>query len=234
MRGKLGLVSRVQLPRVAMLLHMDGGNGSTTFTDSSLNSLSVVRSGATLPIISTAVARAGFGAHGSFPGNNAKVSAVSNDFVFSRDNFTVECFFRVTDLTDFRFIFGSTGFGVDGFDVSITPNGSLVLFGADGASLLSSVASLVVINTWYHIAVCRIAGVTTLFLNGTSRGVYSDSSQNYIRSNYTSNTFVVGHGRTDGGSSQSFVGQIDEFRAFNKFGVYPGAFATPSAPFPNP
>lgn len=248
MRGKLGSVSRVRLPRVAMLLHMDGTNGSTTFTDSSLNALSVTRSSDTsvLPTISTTFARTGFGAHGFFPvitsGANigqtqgAKLTAVSDDFVFGNDDFTIECFFRLTNLNDYRGLFGSSNTSAaGGIQCYFAPSGAIGLAGTSGSTFLGTPASTVVVNTWYHIAVCRIAGVTTLFLDGTVRGVYSDSSASYSQSNYTSNTFLVGNiGQTYSGL-QSFGGSIDEFRVFSKFGVYSTpSFVRPSAPFPNP
>lgn len=55
---------------VSLLLHMDGANGSTTFTDSGPNALTITPTGTT---ISTSQAK--YGASGYFNGTSAYLTA---------------------------------------------------------------------------------------------------------------------------------------------------------------
>jgi hypothetical protein len=73
----------------ALLLHMDGSNGSTTFTDSSSNALTVTANGNAQ--ISTAQSKFG-GASAAFDGDGDFLSIASNvAFAFGAAAFTIEC-----------------------------------------------------------------------------------------------------------------------------------------------
>src|SRR5262245_61243251 len=70
----------------ALLLHMDGANGSNTFIDSSLNALSVTIAAGT-PTISTTQAK--FGQSGSFSTNQA-IAANSWNTVAPTSAYTID------------------------------------------------------------------------------------------------------------------------------------------------
>ena len=85
------------------LLHFDGSNGSTVFTDSSpYNKTITINSGT--PTNSSDNAEVGFGNRGKFfSGDSIKVLPTSNDFNLAfNDNFTLEARFEVSSLGGYR------------------------------------------------------------------------------------------------------------------------------------
>jgi hypothetical protein len=83
-------------------------------------------------------------------------------------------------------------------------------------------------STWYHIALCRVASQTKLFINGTQVGsTYADT-----------NSYLCGAGRPFiGGDSRTATGNlngyIDDFRISKGIGRYPYNFTPPTAELPN-
>ena len=76
-------------------------------------------------------------------------------------------------------------------------------------------------NTWYHVAVVRTGGTTTMYLDGSSEGSFSDSldyaANNgfYIGQRYTSTTY-------------NFNGHISNFRLIKGTALYTGTFTPPT------
>ena len=80
------------------------------------------------------------------------------------------------------------------------------------------------VGLWYHVAIVRASGTVTLYVDGVSRGTYSDSS-----ANYTEDDLMLGYDATLGGD-YAFSGYITNFRQVNGVAVYTGAFTSPTAP----
>ena len=76
-------------------------------------------------------------------------------------------------------------------------------------------------NRWYHVAVVRTGGTTTMYLDGSSEGSFSDSldyaANNgfYIGQRYTSTTY-------------NFNGHISNFRLIKGTALYTGNFTPPT------
>ena len=76
-------------------------------------------------------------------------------------------------------------------------------------------------NRWYHVAVVRTGGTTTMYLDGSSEGSFSDSldyaANNgfYIGQRYTSTTY-------------NFNGHISNFRLIKGTALYTGTFTPPT------
>jgi len=144
-------------------------------------------------------------------------------------NFTYECLFYVSSLAANRSIMNTRSADTtDGFDLSVTTAGAIgATYSFTG--LFTSTSGVVVINTWYHIAVVRTAGTTiTVYLNGTSLGNFTAGGSQ----NYTSTTLYVGAAALAG---TPMLGYISNFR-YTRSPVYTAAFTpgtTPLSPIAN-
>jgi hypothetical protein len=82
-----------------------------------------------------------------------------------------------------------------------------------------------VVNTWYHIAVVRIKGISRLYVNGIQYGINYVDANNYVLP--TTGPII---GRTnDGVNTAFFTGSISNFRIVKGVGIYTAVF-TPLGP----
>ena len=183
-----------------LLLHGDGTNGSTTFTDSSASAHTVTPSGT----ISISTAQSQFG------GASIDATAVgcilqldgSSDFAIGTGDFTVDCWVNFSTLTNnWQTIFEWQS-GVDAF-LGLVPSSNQIGWYISGSVRITG--SAVSTGTWYHVAVTRSGTTTTLFVNGVSQGTYSGSD----------NITVAASQPAVSGSSFSTRGYIDELRVSN-------------------
>lgn len=200
-----------------LLLHFNGTDGSTTFTDSSGYTLSPSSIGSPASISTD---QSLFGGSSFEPGSSTGYLryATSEAFRLPGD-FTIEAFVYLTNTTGNKYIVdtGISG-NNNGIAVYIT-TGTIVARFAGSAILSTSGYSL---NTWYHIAVTRRGNVVRLFVNG-----------NLVSSNTSSATLNAG-GMTIGNDfflSGNFNGFIEEFRFVKGIALYTGNFNTPTSPF---
>lgn len=80
------------------------------------------------------------------------------------------------------------------------------------------------LNAWHHVAVERVAGVVTGYMDGVAWGTSATSP------NSAGVATTIG---AYGGSSISWGGNIAEFRITRGVARYKGDFAVPTAAFPN-
>lgn len=192
-----------------LLLHMDGTNGSTTFTDSSASARAMTRVGS--PTISTAQSKFG-GA--SMVGTTANyITALdSDDWTFS-GNFTVDAWIRITANAAGIGLFGHGTTGpTNGYGAQITSTGAMrfAVYSAGSALVdFSSAAGEFGTATWYHIAVQRSGNVFTLWKNGTQIATTTAT----VTIPNAAATFRVGQALVF--STTAFDGYIDEFRVSN-------------------
>ncbi len=202
---------------VSLLLHMDGSNGSTTFTDSSSSPKAITKYGNAQ--ISTTQSKFG-GASGLFDGNGDYLTASSADFSFGTGDFTVEGWMYVVDGTSYKaiasFVSGSNNNSL------YVLNSTLIWFDVTSRAASASFS----LSTWHHFAVTRASGVVRVFLNGTK------SSSDYTTSfNIASGSVRIG---VRGASlSEFFNGYIDDFRITKGVARYTANFTPPTAAFPN-
>ena len=211
---------------VSLLLHMDGSNGSTTFTDSSNNALTVTANGNAQ--ISTGQSRFG-GASGSFDGTNSWLACPSSyRLSFGTDDFTIELFVYFNALGQAGIYetpaVGASGSRNDGFVLYMTSANKLDLFSV--SSNRGASATTFTTATWYHIALVRLAGVASYFIDGVK-----DATTFTFSTNCTDSTPVIG--RFVDTSSSMFNGYMDEVRVTKGVARYTANFTPPPAPFPN-
>jgi hypothetical protein len=208
---------------VSLLLHCDGANGSTTFTDNSPSQKTITALGNAQ--ITTVDPKFGTGAillDGT--GDYVRASA-SADFNFGTGNFTIEFFVRWTNLVGpsglhFLWDTGTAGTALRFQD------GNNFLFYLEGVVQSGILVTGLTINTWYHIAVVRSGTSVNLYLDGILRGTRTTSA---ALGNSTL-PFTMGALGSGGFATQ---GRLDEFRVTKGVARYTANFTPPTAPFPN-
>ena len=218
--------------KVALLLHMDGSNGSTTFTDSKAGS-AWTATGAT---ISTAQAAplTGNTASAVLSGAGQYVKSTSGTtYALAAGDFTIEAQVRFTALP-------TAG---NAFSVIYKYNGSTACFGlrvvntagvytlqltlsANGSTMVTSSATFSPsINTWYAVAASRVSGTVYLSVDGTTTNAGTNSTSVIGSSveTYVGTKFSVG---------EYFNGHIDELRITIGKGRYTANYTPTSDPFP--
>ncbi len=207
-----------------LLLHMDGTDSSTTFTDSSGRHTVSVSAG---PIISTANSKFG-GASALFAGTGHLDLDGSSDFSFGTGDFTVEAWIYVTDLTNDQVIITTHTSDV-AWELKVKSDGHL-RGNLNNIDELDGAAGSIVVSTWYHIALTRASAVTRLFLNGVIQTAgpagasYADTNNYNIRAGYP----TIG---IDTNQITFFNGNIDELRIVKGVASWSAAFTPPSAAY---
>lgn len=218
---------------VTLLLHFDGTNGSTTFTDNSSFSRTPTVVGNAQ--ISTAQSVFG-GASGLFDGSGDYLSfAGSTDWDFGTGDFTIECWIRPNTISTLNWILGRGNSSVTGFlDYYVFTDGALytnLYLDGGGVITINSPASSIAANTWYHTAFVRDGTNFYQYINGVSQGTPGSSSASSRDGNGA--TMVVGAFGL--GSTFFHNGYIDDLRITKGTCRYPGGttFTPPTAAFPD-
>jgi hypothetical protein len=232
---RIGRIGIGVSPTIAsLLLHMDGSNGSTTFTDNSLNALTVTPN--VLAQISTAQSKFG-GASGYFSyngvsGSDSWLSIANNtNFEFGAGDFTIECWIRPDSISNAKAIIskGNTGTTND-TTWTLEFNGAegLTFYGPPELTPLVETTTSFVPATWYHIAVTRESSTYRIFVNG----VLEDSTT-VSNEMLTGGPLIIGSGWF-APSDRGFYGYIDELRLAKGYAAYTSTFSPPTQPFVNP
>lgn len=194
----------------SLLLHMEGSDGSTTFTDEKGNTITAFGDAK----ISTA--RYKFGSSSAyFDGTGDYLRfPYSSAFDLSTGNFTIEAWFMRLSTSGTQCIISKDTYGSN-FDWCIyVTNTSLICYTqATVANLTVSIPSLQT-NTWYHVALVRSGTITAFYLNGFLMGwntmTFTNASQSYI---------TIGCASWNSPNTP-FYGYIDEVRIIKGAGPY--------------
>jgi hypothetical protein len=154
-----------------LMLHMNGSNGSTTFTDSSLSPKTVSAFGNTQ--ISTTQYKFG-GASGYFDGTGDYLTIPDQaDLQFGTGDFTIDFWFRYASGYPALISKGYNTAGINGnWGISINSLYKISFDALDGTSGLQSVKGNTALsaNTFYHIAIVRNSGTLKIYVNGVEDG----------------------------------------------------------------
>ena len=145
-------------------------------------------------------------------GTDDRFNITSGSHAPGTGDFAVTCWVRFSEDTN-GFVWDTRS--------STSEDDGLILFyygGSDNSwrvwtnnsSQIASSANAVSLDTWYHTVVTRISGTTTLYINGTSIGSFSDSF------NYTHDDIVIGNNVTN---ATYWEGDISSFRAYKNAGL---------------
>jgi hypothetical protein len=217
-----GVVTPVALD-VALLLHFDGTNGSTTFTDSSGNGVAVTANGNAQ--ISTAQSKFG-GASGYFDGSGDSISF--EDLQLGTGDFTVEMWFKTTSTNQYAQLIGNEGFSEFYFGWTLLINndgfgGGQIAVYRDGGFVVASSSGDWSDDAWHHIALVRSGSTVTLYIDGAVYGTATDTGS------WNGDAYFVG--RNNQFFGRDLIGYIDELRIVKGTAVYTANFTPPTAPF---
>ncbi len=197
-----------------LLLHMDGSDGSTTFTDSSSSAHTVTASGDAQ--VDTAQSQFG-GASALFDGTGDKLTVTTSSALdFGTGNFTVEMWFRPDSVSgNERGLWSVRPGGSNNSLVSIHRQGSEIQsFIRDQSNTVYDITTSglgLAINTWYHVALVRNGTSMKLFVDGVEEGSSTVDSGDIMGDSVTDHII----GGSNGAPSGDYSGHIDELRISN-------------------
>lgn len=220
-----------------LLLHMEGADGGSTFTDSSSYARTVTPSGGAVTddaqkALGTTSALFGGGAT-----NQLRISD-SDDFHFGSGDFTIELRYRPYALGYTKALIsqwadsGSGGafylyhsLADDGHTLKFTYSTSATGTPPTGITISSN--TVMVIDTWYAIAVVRDGNTLRFFINGIQTNTAT------ITGTLFNSTYQVNISSYQDGSSanQAIEGWIDEVRVTKGVARYTGNYTVATTPF---
>lgn len=174
--------------KTVLLLHMDGSNGGTTFTDSSFYRKTVTASGNA----NTSTANKKFGtAACALDGTGDGLGvASSSDFAYGTGDFTIEMWIYINSwAANTLFIWSDATNSIQFARDGSTSGWGLVRI---GYGFVVKHTTLPTAGAWHHIAVSRASGTTRLFLDGSIVASASDSG-NYAQDDYSIGGNVNGY-----------------------------------------
>ncbi len=204
---------------VVLLLHMDGADGATTFTDSSSYARTMTAAGNAQ--IDTAQIKFGT-ASGLFDGTGDSVQTPNGtDFQFPSD-FTVEAWVRPTTTGSFTNIFIQDNGTVNAWWLRKNNLNELGYGVVGGSDLLTG--GTINSNVWTHVAMCKSGTTLRLFVNGL---------QVNAGTGYSATIGITTGTAEIGGGSFAYTGNIDDLRITKGVARYTGNFNIPTAAFPD-
>ena len=217
----------------SLLLHCDGTNGSTTFTDNSKNVLIVTSVNGTA--ISTAQSKFG-GASGLFDGTNDYLSIPDNEVLEpDTSNLTWEMWIKTISSVQYATLYSRTPALFDSGMWSLMINqasstaGDIALYlgnYSNSTPLLLTTGVSIRDDVWHHIAIVRNGSAWACYVDGTSRatGTFSGVISN------------IGSGPRIGADQyygRNFAGYIDELRVTKGIARYTSNFTPSTTAFAN-
>lgn len=218
---------------VVSLLHFNGTDGSTTFTDETGKTWTAYGDAQ----IDTAQSKFG-GASGLFDGSSDRVETGDHsDFNFGSGDFTVECWFRESGAGAIRQIVGQ-------HTTQSTTNSSFLILSDNrqlgvGVGLGGSFTSIIntdgqhSLDTWIHVAMVRDGTTLRLFVDGSQKNStnISTTAVNDSTRPVTIGVVMANSGPDPG--NYYYNGYVDELRITKGVARYTSNFTPPSAPFPD-
>lgn len=204
------------------LLHMNGADGSTTFTDNAAGGTHTWTANGNAQI-DTAQSKLG-GASGLFDGTGDYLSTPdSDDWNFGAGDFTIDGWIYPTAGTDHpiaqQFIDGNNYLQFRASNLGI-----YFSIYSGGSSLVNEGWNITInLNTWYHVAVVRNGNSWMLFVNGIKLGTgnYAITEPDFAA------TFDVGRRQTN----IFFTGSIDELRVSKGIARWAADFTPPGCEY---
>ena len=195
--------------KVTNLLHFEGSNGGTIFTDQL--GVTWTATGAT-----TSTTQKKFGVtSGSFSGtvdSTQQYLTSGSNIALGAGDFCIEGWLYLTSFptTTVSFIFDTRPVGTTGAYLlaGINSSGGITVNSNAVNIVTQTTGTLLSLNTWIHFAVTRNSGSFYCYLNGVAITAAADSTS------YTSNRMIIGGSgfALSGSGSRPWNGFIDDFR----------------------
>lgn len=207
-----------QFSNNSLLMHFNGANNSTTFTDVIGHTANTSGS----PIITTLESKFNGSSIYFNSSSYLSIANTNTEFSFGTDDFTVECFIRFPAYKASNQGIIGLGIGTGKWQLQSFNTGSNIniSFHFDTSTWIQT-TYIISLNTWYHVAVTRQAGTGRLFVQGNK-----EAEGTYLQNlNYNGPLFVGYNG------SISMHGYMAEARITKGFARYTGNFSIPTFPF---
>jgi hypothetical protein len=204
-------------PNTKLLMHFDGADGGTVFTDSSQSARSITRTGT----VTTSNTQSKFGGTSLKNANEGSlVIPNSADFHLGTGDFTIECWVYLLSYNSFNTVLNASNSG-GGAAWRFYASASGVT--ANRVSFHSGAysASVPPLTTWVHIAAVRSGGFVKVYLDGVA-----GTKAAVATSSAPTGDIIIG--KLDTFTSNMY---IDELRVRVGEAVYTSNFTPPAAPF---
>jgi hypothetical protein len=207
-----------------LLIHADGPDASTTFTDSSPSGRAVTTNGNAQ--VDTAQSKFG-GASLLLDGSGDYLQLAANSDwdlgAAGGSDFTIDFWvrFNTETVTQMRMLSAETG---NGWALYMHDNSTISAWTASGPVDTRWTWDPVA-GTWYHVALVRTGGVFKLFINGTSLGDGTD------RDMTTSAALAIGRADSGTGEFGALNGWMDEVRVSKGIARWTSNFTPPQLPY---
>ena len=203
---------------VSLLLHCDGTNGSTAFTDSSPSPKTVTAFGDAQ--ITTTAPKFGSGAMLLNGTGDFVLASASTDLNFGTGNFTIEFFVKFNSSVR-QYI---SDYANNESAFIIMPSTGAVEVYSNSSHAINTGSTPFNTAQWYHIALARSGGNWRVFRDGT---LYVQATNQEARTFGSSiNPFSIS-------AYSPFNGAFDEWRITKGIARYTANFTPPTAPFPD-
>ena len=212
-------VGDVYFPQTELLLPFDGSNGATATSDLSDNNHSVTFAGNTQ--ISTGQSKFG-GSSCYFDGTGDYLTIPSSSaFAFAAADFTIELWVRRSGTGTYPYLWdmrvGGAGAAVS-YIYLVSDSSYELRYSVNNITKITG-STTVALNTWHHVALVRNSGTTTLYLDGSSEGSFSDSAS-YIAAPLRIGDYSSG--------SYAFTGYMEDWRITRGLARYTSSFTPPT------
>lgn len=209
-----------------LLIHADGADGGTSFTDSSGSGHTVTANGNA----QTDTAQYKFGtASALFDGTGDYLSIPNSaDWQLGTGDFTVDFWIRWANLQNSTPIDIGDGGGASGLKIRFSNTNKRWELYANASEITdTSHSHTPAADTWYHFAVTRTGSTLKLYINGSKIGNTESNSTNIT----CGTTVLIGKAQT-GGDTEDHDGWIDEVRIVKGVAVWTAdSFTVPSDPY---
>ena len=221
---------RLESAGTVLLLHCDGTNGSTSFTDSSIYNQTVTNAG--LVVNSTAAQKFGtssFFTNGS--AGNYYLSITNSALMFGTSNFTIEFWINPLNPTAQQRVMGNlagayiSGTWAMGFN---SVNGGRFHIDINNVGTLTAPSTAQIAGNWHHIALVRSGSTWYFFQNGVQQAT-ATSSASYDNGGSARPVYIGWSGYP--GASEYFNGYLDEIRFTSGVARYTSNFTPATFPF---
>jgi hypothetical protein len=207
----------------SLLLHCNGADASTTFTDEAGKSMTANGDAQ----LDTANKKFG-SASGLFDGTGDYVSAANSaDFDFSTGDWTVDYWVRRNGANATAGVYGSTTDGGDGLSIGFATDssGKIRVIWDNTEKIVSGTA--ITNLTWTHVAVVRSGNTVTVYRGGTADGT-DDCTGDTIASSGAG--IVIGRLATNA-DDYYFTGHVDEIRVSKGIARWTSNFTPPAVEY---
>ena len=153
----------------------------------------------------------------------------SSDFAFGAEDYTIELWIYSRNLSATQRIFGQRAADAGSLQMLLETNASGVLsyyFSIGDSSKQLGTTVVTQINTWHHIAITRLSGIHTLYVDGVSVATNSTSGSLDDRAQ----PFSIG--RQGNYTSDPFNGYVSNLRICKGHAVYTENFTPPTRELP--